>query len=110
LVCALDASWFEVAINFGVPISSIVCTLINIPFVFGRFEFYFALLYIFYIEYALVIWDRFQFYKKKNMESGSLVLYCVIFQMFVTMCPSFSISVLISSRLMDLFIFLNITL
>jgi hypothetical protein len=55
---------FEMAIIFGVPISFTVCTLSNIPFVFGRFEFYFALLYIFYIEYALVIRDRLQFYRK----------------------------------------------
>jgi hypothetical protein len=52
------------AIIFGVPISLTVCTLSNIPFVFGLFEFYFALLYILYIEYVLVIWGRFQFNKK----------------------------------------------
>jgi hypothetical protein len=62
----------EIAVSSGVPISLTVCTLSNIPFVFGLFEFYFALLYTFYIEYVLVIWDRFQFYK--NMERDSLVL------------------------------------
>jgi hypothetical protein len=36
-----------------VPLSLTVCTLRNIPFVFGWFEFYFALLYLFYIEYVL---------------------------------------------------------
>jgi hypothetical protein len=35
-----------------------------IPFVFGRFEFCFALLYVFYIEYVLVIRGRLQFYEK----------------------------------------------
>jgi hypothetical protein len=39
--------------------------------VFGLFEFYFALLYIFYIEYALAIWAGFS--SAKNMESGSLL-------------------------------------
>jgi hypothetical protein len=39
-------------------------TLGNIPFVFGQFKFYFALLYIFHIAYVLVIRGRFQFYKK----------------------------------------------
>jgi hypothetical protein len=48
---------------FGVPLALIVCTLSNIPFVFGWFEFYFAL-YIFYTEYVLVIRDRLQFYRK----------------------------------------------
>jgi hypothetical protein len=61
---AFDASWFEMAIIFSVPISLTVCTLSNIPFVFGQFEFYFALVYILYIEYVLVIWGRLQFYKK----------------------------------------------
>jgi hypothetical protein len=36
------------------------------------------------------------FSSTKNMEIGSLVLYCLIFQIFVTVWPSFSISVLIS--------------
>jgi hypothetical protein len=93
------ASWFEMAITFGVPISLTVCTLSNISFVFGRFELYFALLYIFYIEYVLVIRGRLQFFK--NMESGCLVLYCLMFQIFVAVCPSFSISVLIYSGLME---------
>jgi hypothetical protein len=31
---------------FGVPISYTVCALSNVTFVFGWFEFYFALLYI----------------------------------------------------------------
>jgi hypothetical protein len=47
VTCVFDACQFEMAIFFGVPISLTVCTLNNIPFVFGRFEFYFALLYIF---------------------------------------------------------------
>jgi hypothetical protein len=49
------------AIMLGVPISSTVCTLRNIPFVFGRFEFYFALL-------SFVAGFSFT----KNTESGSL--------------------------------------
>jgi hypothetical protein len=61
VICASHASRFEMAIIFGVPISLTVC---NISIEFGRFEFYFALLYIFYIEYVLVIRGRFQFYKK----------------------------------------------
>jgi hypothetical protein len=60
--------WFVTlhAVIFGVPISLTVCTLSNIPFVFGQFEFYVALLYIrvFCIEYVLVILGRFQLYKK----------------------------------------------
>jgi hypothetical protein len=90
---------FLMAIIFGVPMSLTVFTLSNVPFVFGRFEFYFALFFILYIEYVLVIWDRLKFYK--NLESGSLVLYCLIFQIFVIVCPSFSISVFISSGLME---------
>jgi hypothetical protein len=62
--CAFDASGFEMAIIFGVPIFLTVGTLNNIPFVFGQFKFYFALLYILYIEYVHVIRGRFQFYKK----------------------------------------------
>jgi hypothetical protein len=62
--CAFDASRFEMAIILGVPISLTVCTLSNISFVFGWFKFCFVLLYIFYIEYALVIPGRLQFYRK----------------------------------------------
>jgi hypothetical protein len=52
VTCTFQASRFEMAIIFGVPISLTVCTLSNIPFVFGRFEFYFALLYVFYKKYG----------------------------------------------------------
>jgi hypothetical protein len=55
---AFHASRSEMAIIFGVPILFTVCTLNNISFVFGRFEFYFALLYVLYIDYVLVIGDR----------------------------------------------------
>jgi hypothetical protein len=61
IICAFDASRFEMEIIFGVPISLTVCTLSNIPFVFGWFKFYFALLYIFYTEYIFVIGGKFQF-------------------------------------------------
>jgi hypothetical protein len=64
VTCASDASGFEVAIIFGAPISLTVYILRNISFVFGRFEFYFVALYIFYIEYVLLIQDRLQFYKE----------------------------------------------
>jgi hypothetical protein len=93
------SSLFEMAIIFGVLISLTVCTLSNIPFVFRRFEYYFALLYIFYIEYILVFGAGFS--SIKNIESGSLVLYCLMFQIFVFVCPSFSISVFISSGLIE---------
>jgi hypothetical protein len=52
------------AIIVGVPISLIVCTLSNAPFVFEWFEFYFAQLYILYIEYVFVTQGRPKFYKK----------------------------------------------
>jgi hypothetical protein len=45
-----------------VPISLTTFTLSNILLVFGLFEFYFALLYIFYIEYVLVIRGRHNIY------------------------------------------------
>jgi hypothetical protein len=61
VTCAFDTSQFEVAMLFGVPTSLIVCTLGNIPFEFGWLEFYFAALYIFSIEYVLVIRDKLQF-------------------------------------------------
>jgi hypothetical protein len=82
VTCVFDASQFKVTIVFGVPISLEICTLSNIPFVFGQFGFYFALLYIFYVEYIFVIRGWFQ--STKNSERGSLVLYCLIFQTFVT--------------------------
>jgi hypothetical protein len=97
VTCTFDASRFEMAIIFGVPILT-VCTLSNIHFVFGWFEFYFALLYISALNVSLLFWADFSY---KNMKSGSLVLYSLIVQIFVTMCPSFSISVLISSWLMQ---------
>jgi hypothetical protein len=57
--CAFVAFRIEMVIIFGVPISLTVCTLNNIPFVFGRFEFYFTLMYVFYIKYVFVIRGRF---------------------------------------------------
>jgi hypothetical protein len=65
------------AIIFGVPISLTVCTLSNIPFVVGQFEFYFALLYIFYIECVFVIRGRLQLYKKHGKWLLSSVLFKV---------------------------------
>jgi hypothetical protein len=64
VTCAFDACQFDVAIIFGVSIPLRVCTLSNIPSVFGQLKFYFALLCIFYIEYVPVILTRFQFYNK----------------------------------------------
>jgi hypothetical protein len=61
--CTFDAFQFNMATISGMSISLAVCTSSNIPFVFGWFEFYFALLYIFYIEFALIIRGRFQFCK-----------------------------------------------
>jgi hypothetical protein len=48
----------------GVPISLAICTLKNIPFALGWFKIYFALLYIFYIEYIFIIQGWFQIYKE----------------------------------------------
>jgi hypothetical protein len=61
---SFDASWFEVTVVFGVPISLAICTLSNIPFAFGWFEFYFSLLYIFHVEYIFIILGWFQVYKE----------------------------------------------
>jgi hypothetical protein len=72
---AFHASWFEMAIIFGVSISLTVCTLNSISFVFGQFEFYFALLYIFYMEYALVIRGRLKFNKRHGKWLPSSVLF-----------------------------------
>jgi hypothetical protein len=47
----------------------------NISFVFGRFEFYSALLYTLYIEYVLVIRGRRKFYKKHGKWLLSSVLF-----------------------------------
>jgi hypothetical protein len=43
------------------------------------------------------------FSSTKTIERGSLVLYCLIFQIFVTLCHSFSVSVSVpvSSRLTE---------
>jgi hypothetical protein len=57
---AFDAFWFEVAVVFGVPVSLTDCTLGNVSFVPGRFEFYFALLYVFDIKY----WGQVVFRRK----------------------------------------------
>jgi hypothetical protein len=88
-----DASLFEMPIIFGVSVALAVGTLDYFPFVFRRFEFDFALLQMFNEKYVPVIWGRFEFHK--NMHKGSLVQFCVIFQMLVTWCPRFSISVFI---------------
>jgi hypothetical protein len=47
---AFDACRLEMAIIFGMPTSLTFCILSNIPSVFGPFEFYFTLLYIFYTD------------------------------------------------------------
>jgi hypothetical protein len=44
IAAAFHASWFEVAVVFGVPVSLAVSTLGKISFVSGRFELCFALL------------------------------------------------------------------
>jgi hypothetical protein len=75
VTCAFHTSRFEMAIIFGVPISLTVCTFGNMHFVFGRFEFYFALLYIFNIEYVLVIQGRLQFHEKHGKWLLSFVLF-----------------------------------
>jgi hypothetical protein len=79
---AFDASWFQVAVVFGVPVFLAICTLGNVSFVSeeGGVEFYFALLYAFDIEYILL------FGAGKNMENGSLALFCLMFQIFLTDC------------------------
>jgi hypothetical protein len=41
------------------------------------------------------------FNSTKNVERRSLVLYCLMLQVFVTVYPSFSISDLISAGLME---------
>jgi hypothetical protein len=99
VTCSFHASRFKMAIIFGVPISLTVYTVCNISGVFGRFEFYFTLLQKFCIEDIFVIRGRLKVYK--NMESGCLVLCCLMFHIFVTVCPRFAISVLISSGSME---------
>jgi hypothetical protein len=82
---AFDASWFEMRIIFCVSIFLAVCTLSNI--VFRWFKFNFALLYIFYIKYVLII-------------RGISSVLCNIPDI-CDVYPSFSILVLISSGLME---------
>jgi hypothetical protein len=96
VTCTFDAPHFERAIISGVPVSLTVCTLNNIPFVSVRFKFFILHCYTkSTLNMSLLFGAGFN--STKNMESGSLVLYYLMFQMFVTMSPSFSISVLISS-------------
>jgi uncharacterized membrane protein YhhN len=97
VTCAFDASQFKVAVVFGVPVSLAVCTLGTMFLVSGRFKFYFVSLYTFDIENICYLGQV----AVKNMESGSLFLYCLMFQIFVTECPNFSISTLMSSGLME---------
>jgi hypothetical protein len=68
VTCAFDTSQSEVAIISGVPISLIVCTLNNIPFAFGRFKFYFALLYQSTLNMSLLHGAGFS--SAKNIERG----------------------------------------
>jgi hypothetical protein len=77
VTCAFHTPRFEIAIVVSAPLSLTVCALDNISFVFGGFKFYFALLYIFYIEYVHVIWGRFQFYKKHEKWLLSSLLFNV---------------------------------
>jgi hypothetical protein len=87
---AFDTSCFDVALVVCVPISLLVFKLDNILFMFQRFEFYFTLLYVFYVEYGL----------DKRHGERKLVLCCLKLRMFVTVCPRFCISALISVALM----------
>jgi hypothetical protein len=83
VTCAFDASQFEMAVISGVPISLTVCRLSNIPVVFGWFEFYFAL----YSALNMSLLFGAGFSHSKNFEWGSLALYYLIFQIFVTVFP-----------------------
>jgi hypothetical protein len=99
LTYAFDASCFEVAVVFGVSVSLAVCALNNIPFVLGRFKFDFALLEVFDKEYVFVVRGRFQLHKNHGKRELSAIFF--IFQMLVTVCPRFSIFVLISAESME---------
>jgi hypothetical protein len=55
---AFGASWFKVAVVFGLPVSLAVCTLGNVSFIFERFEFYFVLFYVFDIQYIFYYWGQ----------------------------------------------------
>jgi hypothetical protein len=83
VTCAFDVSGFEVTVVFGVPISLEICTLSNVPFEFGQFEFY--------LYYSRLV----------SGLQRTLVLYCLILKMFVTVCPDVLISVVVSSEFME---------
>jgi hypothetical protein len=108
VTCAFYTSRFEMSIIVGMPIFFTVCTLSNIPFVFGRSLnfilhcYVYSTIYILYCTLKISLIFGAGFSSTRNMESVSLVLYCLIFQIFVTMCPSFSVSVLNSSGLMEI--------
>jgi hypothetical protein len=91
VTCASDAPRFEMAINLGVIISLMVCIEISL-LCWGDSNF---------ILHCCICHSGQLSVLQKNMESGSLVLYRLIFQTFVTKCPSSSISVLISSGLIE---------
>jgi hypothetical protein len=74
VTCAFDAAWFKVAVVFGVPVSLAVCTLGNVSFVSRQFKFYFALLYVFDIEYIFAIRGRLRFDEHGEWEFGSVLL------------------------------------
>jgi hypothetical protein len=80
VTCTFEASQIEKAIIFGVLLSLTAHSAISL--VFGPFEFYFAMLYIFYIEYFLVIWDRLQFYKKtwKVFDIAALLFSLTVYE------------------------------
>jgi hypothetical protein len=87
------------AIVFCMPMSLTICAVGNLPFVPGWFKFNFTLVKVFDIEDRLI--DECRFEIDKKIESGSFVRYCVIFQTFATLCPSFSISALMWSGIME---------
>jgi hypothetical protein len=83
-----------VAVVLCMRIALAISVLGNLSFMPWRFKLNFTLLKKFNIEYILIVRSRLEV--DKNIGSGSLVRYCLIFQGFATLCPMFSISDLMS--------------
>jgi L-asparagine transporter-like permease len=74
---AFDASQFYMAVVFSVAVSLIVCALCDVPFLFGRLEFNFALLKVFHVANVLIVSGGFEFDEKRGKWKFVSILFDV---------------------------------
>jgi hypothetical protein len=91
-----DASRFEMAIIYCVSVALAVGTLGYLPFVLGISNLILHCCRYSMRNMSLLFCAGLS--STKNMDNGSLVRFCIMFQILTTWCPSFCVSMCFSAR------------